>query len=115
MPTLRLASSCLMPSTHDDGLGEGWTDCTPTGTDSLAEATLACEAHGSLSSFCATLVTCEADGDGGVALAVCSGAYTEGATYGSCACWTFQGPGAGHVESSPTGCFCATDDDPAWD
>lgn len=80
-------------ATHDDGLGEGWQDCTPVLTYTLAEAERACVAHTGNASYCAPM-------QGGVSYAVCSSA----GGWPTCACWEYQGTHVGLVNHGQDGC-----------
>lgn len=94
---------------HDDGIGQKWTDCAPPG--SASEAMQAClhaaQANGGDPSSCVA-VDCD---DAGASFDVCG---DVGAGQG-CACWGYSGLGAGHVMSTGTSaCTCATGANWPW-
>ena len=109
---VQLNAACANPSTHDNGLGQQWTDCTSLHTYSQAEATAACESSSQSSVYtCPNAVSC--DTDAGSQEAVCSGTL-GGAPIGPCDCWAYGGPAVGHVHVSDAGCVCAAETDPSW-
>jgi len=105
--TLRLTPACNQLVTHDNGLGQQWTDCVSPYTYNGAEAQLACAAAG----LTCAVVTCSL-GDGGSEQTWCS----ANAGTSPCDCWSVAGsPAAGHVHVSGAGCDCPSSDDPSWD
>ncbi len=111
--TLRLSPKCATTVTHDNGLGQRWTDCTPSGTYNEDEAVISCSYYPDANPHaCGIAVTCDADA-AVPTVAACSMDFGVGAE-GPCDCWSFQGPGAGHVRASSLGCACASASDPTW-
>ncbi len=110
--TVRLSRACETLTSHDDGLGETWSDCTPAHTYSRVESTAACSSHGPALT-CTQTVTCPLGNGAPTGNAVCDTSPTSGEEV-ACDCWTFQGAGAGHVRASTSGCECASDSDPSW-
>lgn len=87
------------PIVHSNGVGQTWQDCAPLGTYDGSEAMAACAASGG---------SCQpANCAGGALLAICAPSGSD------CTCWTFYGPGAGHVRAG-VGCACALASDPVW-
>lgn len=75
--------------THDNGLGQHWTDCAPLGTYDVTEATKACKASGA--SVCL--------------FGACNGAMVcNSANYGTC--WVYSGLSAGYVGTVTIGGTC---------
>jgi hypothetical protein len=109
-PLVRLFPECATPIAHDDGLGGSWTDCVPAHTYDQTEATAACASYYATAS-CTLPVRCSGL-DGGSGVAVCD--FFSGDTETPCACWTFEGSGAGHAHFSDAGCGCASTGDPSW-
>ena len=108
--TLTLVPQCMHTTMHANGLGQSWTDCTPAHTYDQAQASTACDYYPqSISSNCATAFAC---GGGDGQAAVCTIQSDNSGV--PCACWTYQGPGTGHVRASNTDCECASTSDPAW-
>ena len=106
--TVHLAPNCSMTTTHDNGVGQTWTDCTPSRTYTLAESVAACDSFPGSSDYCFSSDCPDDAGPYGGEFAVCTQQSSP------CQCWTFQGNGAGHVHVSEGGCVCASDADPAW-
>ena len=110
--TMQITPSCSTPTTHDNGLGQQWSDCTSAGTYTALEATTACETYPG-SYFTCLPTTCNDDAGVSGQEAVCTSSNSPGIT-GPCDCWAFSGTGAGHVSISDAGCVCATNTDPSW-
>jgi hypothetical protein len=87
-------------SRHDDGLGQTFWDCTPSGTYNQTEAFAACAAFTGNAALCSP---------GACNRSVCStGAPT-------CACWTYSGSFSGRVTSSSTTyCMCNSSGAAIW-
>ncbi len=110
--TVQLMPACGSPFSHDDGLGDSWSDCTAANTYNGEEATEAC-----LSATLRTSAPCGpsscADVDGGRGAGLCASFSAPG--QGACTCWSYSGAAAGHVRVSDGGCECPTSSDPSWD
>jgi hypothetical protein len=93
-------------STHSNGLGQTFYDCTPPQTYTRDQATAACAAYTGNSSDCGDFA-CPEGGE----RAVCALSLT------SCACWTYTGAHAGRVLNTGNlpHCVCAGDTAPTWD
>ncbi len=113
--TVKLLPACASVIMHDNGVGQQWSDCTPKQTYDQAQASAACMNLPYQGTLVCSSIQCP-DPDGGVALAFCSDARTNGPTDSGppCDCWTYQGPGAGHVRASNSGCQCGVGTDPTW-
>jgi hypothetical protein len=94
------------PISHNDGVGQTFWDCQPTGSYDEQLAEDACAAFTGNSSQCTT-GDCEGqDGGPDGDFVVCSsGSPTD------CVCWTYQGPNSGYVHnegaSGISNCYCA--------
>jgi hypothetical protein len=96
-------SSCA--TTHSNGLGTNYYDCTAKSTYNSTQGTEACGAYTGNQATCTTL-SCTGPGSNQV---VC------GTTGGKCACWNYSGSNVGHVTTSPnTTCYCPASTDPTW-
>ncbi len=92
-------------TTHDNGIGENYYDCTAKGTYDQPQATEACAAYTQNQALCSAS-TCTG---GGANHVVC------GTANNVCVCWNFQGSIIGHVYSSGTAaCYCPGTTDPSW-
>jgi hypothetical protein len=113
--TVHLHADCATTVTHENGVGQQWTDCTAPYTYSQAEATAACEVSSANDGYdCPQLVSCRNDAGATGQVAVCSSTI-DSRSVQACDCWTFEGPGAGHVHVSDAGCSCASASDPSWE
>jgi hypothetical protein len=99
-----------VPTTHNDGFGHTWVDCTAVPPYTEAEALAACaayaSAHGVTSAgYCVTTPCSDA-----AATAVCA------TVDNNVAGWAWEGSGAGHVAggSGSVSCPCPTASDPTW-
>jgi hypothetical protein len=96
-------SSCA--TTHSNGLGENYYDCTAKSTYNSTQAMEACAAYTGNQSLCST-AGCTGPGSNLVAC---------GAINGKCACWNYSGSNVTHVTTSANStCYCPTSSDPTW-
>ncbi|TVZ01917.1 hypothetical protein EAS64_31250 [Trebonia kvetii] len=90
--------------THDDGVGQTWTDASPLGTYTLAEADQAAGAYIGANGGSAFSVTCGTSID---AVQVLTGTQSV--------IWQYAGQYAGRVDvSSVAQQYCPTGTDPVW-
>lgn len=94
-------------TTHDDGLGQTYTDCNPlySANNPWTEtaALEACDAFTGDPMTCTTGWKCNGGG-----YSVCSSGQAV------CDCWAYSGPFAGHVNAAGK-CDCVQQSDPGWD
>jgi len=96
-------SSCQ--TSHSNGIGGTYYDCTAKSTYNSTQATEACGVYTGSQSSCTTL-GCTGPGSNQV---VC------GTTGGICVCWDYSGTNVGHVTTSPSSsCYCPASTDPSW-
>jgi hypothetical protein len=96
-------SSCA--TTHDNGLGSKFYDCTALNTHNSTQAMEACAAYTGSQSLCSTS-GCTGPGSNMVAC---------GTINGICACWNYSGTNVGHVTTSTNStCYCPVSTDPSW-
>jgi hypothetical protein len=89
--------------THQNGVGQTWTDFTTQGTYNATEATAAAQAYIAAKGGMASQVICGTDG----AIQVLTGTQSV--------IWTFTGQYAGHVAvSTPAQEYCPGGGDPLW-
>jgi hypothetical protein len=90
--------------THNDGVGQTWTDTTPLGTYTFAEASAAAAAFNAAAGGTVSDVSC---GTNSGAVQVLTGAQSV--------IWQYSGPNAGHVGvSAAWQQYCPTASDPVW-
>ena len=98
------------PLTHSDGLGQTYQDCAALGTMNYMTAYEACGAYSGSTGVCSPAARCPAVP--AMANSIC---YLHA---GTCACWDFTGPAAGHVytASQIVDCSaCTATSGPTWD
>jgi hypothetical protein len=113
--SVKLLPACASLVMHVNGAGQQWSDCTPEQTYNQTQASAACMNLPYQGALTCSSIQCP-DPDGGVSFAVCSDVRTNEPTDSGppCDCWTYQGPGAGHVRISNSGCQCGVGTDPTW-
>ncbi len=104
-------------TTHGNGVGQNYYDCTATKTFNQSQATEACNSYMSANGggSCSQSTTC----CNGIDIVVCLGTTTSsvcGSAGGTCYCWQYQGPNPGHVEKVSGSCkvACGSSSDPTW-
>jgi len=91
-------------TTHDNGLGAKFYDCTAKNTYNQIQAIEACAAYTGNSNLC-QMLTCVNPKDD----LIC------GILNNICACWDYNGQQVGHVSLSQNKtCYCAGSMDPQW-
>jgi hypothetical protein len=94
-------------TTHSNGVGGTFYDCTPAGTFNRDQAEAACNASallGLTGSLSCSDKACGASND-----SICLAGLTD------CTCWTYAGPNAGRVaRGSGLGCQCPTATSATW-
>jgi hypothetical protein len=107
------------PIHHTTGLGQTFYDCNPLCTTNSCSpvAQDACGAFTGSASQC-TQMQCLSPGAGDAGPTVIGSAWCATGSSTDCACWTFEGTGAGHAHdphaSGTASCICATSTDPAF-
>jgi hypothetical protein len=92
--------------THQNGLGQTWSDFTALGTYSANQATQAAQAW---QPGAATAVNSGQCPGGGAKLIVFKQVGN------ACAAWAYSGTVTGRVKLTPSGgCYCPTTTDPTW-
>lgn len=88
-------------SSHTNGLGQRFYDCSPLGTYNQSQAMAACVAYTGNPAECA--------------LGICGTTDSAVAAVNlpDCPVWVYSGGAVGHVRSS-SGCFCPNFLDPSW-
>ena len=102
-------------TTHSNGEGQSFYDCTGQGTHNQTQAEEACAA------FTGSSGACKQSTSGGCnCLLLFCGASAQsmcGMAGSACHCWQYSGPNAGKVESESTSnckASCGSGSDPSW-
>jgi hypothetical protein len=101
---------------HSNGIGQSFFDCNASGTYTVDEATLACEAYAG-KGHCSGSSLCCALGVGGICLLGSTATSECGAVQGQCFCWQYAGPVPGTVQSVSGKCTaaCGASTDTPWE
>ncbi len=95
----------MCQTTHSNGIGQSFYDCTAKNTYTQIQAIEACTAYTGNSNLC-SMYTCVNPKDS----LIC------GTINNICACWDYSGTYVGHVSNSGSkSCVCAGGNDPQWD